>query len=256
VEENNNSQSNNTTKSYVKIIITIIIVLVLVILSYEIGRNQNTKNEKSVVKSIESRMTNTDIQNNVDEIEKDESEEHNYDGRWRGTVEYTDAQGFKSSIVHTWLIDGKKVYNLYSDSKVTNGKNEYNAQYNESTIELFTTNPYGGGVATVSSFSFRIVDNNTLTYSVTALYDANDLSYKDYTMILKKESGSTELPKSEIIKEPEIGMTKSEVEKSTWGKPMKVNKTTTKYGIHEQWVYSGNRYIYVDDGVVTGIQDY
>lgn len=55
--------------------------------------------------------------------------------------------------------------------------------------------------------------------------------------------------------EPEIGMTAEEVKNSTWGKPTKINKTTTKYGVHEQWVYSSGKYIYFDDGVVTSIQE-
>lgn len=54
---------------------------------------------------------------------------------------------------------------------------------------------------------------------------------------------------------PAIGMTAEEVRNSSWGKPSDINKTTTAYGVHEQWVYSGNRYIYFDDGIVTSIQE-
>lgn len=54
--------------------------------------------------------------------------------------------------------------------------------------------------------------------------------------------------------EPFIGMRKEDIEKSSWGKPEKKNITNTKYGKHEQWVYSHNRYIYIDDGIVTAIQ--
>ncbi len=64
-----------------------------------------------------------------------------------------------------------------------------------------------------------------------------------------------EIKEVEAIKEPTIGMTKTEVENSTWGKPKDINKTTTKYGTREQWVYSGNRYIYFENGVVTSIQE-
>lgn len=56
-------------------------------------------------------------------------------------------------------------------------------------------------------------------------------------------------------KEPKIGMTTDEVEASTWGKPEKINKTTYKWGITEQWVYSGYRYIYFDNGRVTAISE-
>lgn len=57
------------------------------------------------------------------------------------------------------------------------------------------------------------------------------------------------------LKKPKIGMTKNEVLNSTWGKPEDINKTTTKYGIREQWCYSGYKYIYFEDGIVTSIQD-
>lgn len=55
--------------------------------------------------------------------------------------------------------------------------------------------------------------------------------------------------------EPTIGMTKAEVEGSTWGIPEDKNITTTTYGTREQWVYSGYRYVYFDDGIVTAIQE-
>lgn len=55
-----------------------------------------------------------------------------------------------------------------------------------------------------------------------------------------------------------IGMTKGEVYES-WGDPTSVNKTTSSYGVHEQWVYEGknykNRYLYFEDGIVTTIQE-
>lgn len=55
--------------------------------------------------------------------------------------------------------------------------------------------------------------------------------------------------------EPYLGMAREELELSSWGKPDDINKTTTENGVHEQWVYSNNRYIYLDDGIVTAIQD-
>ncbi len=55
---------------------------------------------------------------------------------------------------------------------------------------------------------------------------------------------------------PQIGMTKEEVINATrWGKPNEVNRTTTQYGIEEQWIYSGYRYLYFEDGKLTVIQD-
>lgn len=55
--------------------------------------------------------------------------------------------------------------------------------------------------------------------------------------------------------EPSIGMTASEVRSSSWGSPNDINKTTTAYGVNEQWVYGGGRYIYFEDGIVSAIQE-
>jgi hypothetical protein len=57
-----------------------------------------------------------------------------------------------------------------------------------------------------------------------------------------------------LKQEPAIGMTEDEVKNSTWGEPEHVNTTITENGVSEQWVYSGYRYIYFDNGVVTAIQ--
>lgn len=56
-------------------------------------------------------------------------------------------------------------------------------------------------------------------------------------------------------KDPAIGMTAEEVKASTWGLPKEINKTTYAWGITEQWVYSGYRYIYFDNGKVTAISE-
>jgi len=55
--------------------------------------------------------------------------------------------------------------------------------------------------------------------------------------------------------DPKIGMTKEEIRNSKWGNPIEINKTTTKYGTSEQWVYPNNKYIYFEDGEVTAIQE-
>ena len=90
-------------------------------------------------------------------------------------------------------------------------------------------------------------DNGKLVYSPYSLSQTK--------IILSKESNNTK-PKDKVkILEPSIGMTKTEVENSTWGRPNKINKTTTTYGISEQWCYSNYRYIYFKDGIVTSIQE-
>ncbi|MCJ8161863.1 hypothetical protein [Acinetobacter zhairhuonensis] len=59
--------------------------------------------------------------------------------------------------------------------------------------------------------------------------------------------------------EPRIGMSAQQAEKSTWGYPDKVNKTTNVYGVSEQWVYrmyrGQSRYLYFTNGILTSMQD-
>jgi hypothetical protein len=51
-----------------------------------------------------------------------------------------------------------------------------------------------------------------------------------------------------------IGWTKSMCITS-WGKPYDINRTTTTYGSHEQYVYSLKKYLYFENGILTAIQD-
>ena len=70
----------------------------------------------------------------------------------------------------------------------------------------------------------------------------------------QRNSNSTATTKDEKEYEPVIGMTKEEVILSSWGKPKKKNITETYWGTHEQWVYSSERYVYFENGIVTAIQ--
>lgn len=51
-----------------------------------------------------------------------------------------------------------------------------------------------------------------------------------------------------------IGMRADQIMESSWGRPIKVNLTVTKGARTEQWVYPGG-YLYLKDGVLTGIQN-
>ncbi len=53
-----------------------------------------------------------------------------------------------------------------------------------------------------------------------------------------------------------IGMSQQDVLDSSWGRPERVNKTTTAAGTREQWVYRGyHSYLYFENGVLTAIQN-
>jgi hypothetical protein len=51
-----------------------------------------------------------------------------------------------------------------------------------------------------------------------------------------------------------VGMSKEDVVASMWGKPRKINRTTTAHGTREQWVYDGG-YLYFDEDTLTTIQN-
>jgi hypothetical protein len=53
-----------------------------------------------------------------------------------------------------------------------------------------------------------------------------------------------------------IGMTAKEViEKTNWGKPESINRTVTRYGVEEQWIYGLGTYLYFTNGRLTAIQN-
>ncbi len=52
-----------------------------------------------------------------------------------------------------------------------------------------------------------------------------------------------------------IGMTQARVLESSWGRPERINRTTSRYGVREQWVYRNGGYLYFEDGVLTTIQN-
>lgn len=52
-----------------------------------------------------------------------------------------------------------------------------------------------------------------------------------------------------------IGMSTEEVRTVGWGRPNSINRTTTAYGVREQWVYGGKNYLYFEDGFLKTIQN-
>ena len=51
-----------------------------------------------------------------------------------------------------------------------------------------------------------------------------------------------------------IGMTK-EMVLDSWGKPKDINRTVGEWGVHEQWIYSLDTYLYFENGKLTSWQD-
>jgi hypothetical protein len=55
--------------------------------------------------------------------------------------------------------------------------------------------------------------------------------------------------------DPRVGMTATQVEATCWGKPGHINQTHAAGGISDQYVYGDGRYVDLQDGIVTSIQD-
>lgn len=131
----------------------------------------------------------------------------------------------------------------------------YNELYNViplNTSSLISTYEYKieNEVLKTSLATYEIFNDKLI---VTFTKDKNNV--KEYVKVNDDHSKPESQQYQEQKKEPEIGMTASEVRASTWGNPNKINKTTTVYGTSEQWCYSNYRYIYLDDGYVTAIQE-
>lgn len=73
---------------------------------------------------------------------------------------------------------------------------------------------------------------------------------RDFRSKCKEKYGLTKGGKDGVS----IGMTAQQVLESSWGRPRVRNQTATSSHNHEQWVYEGGQYIYLDDGIVTSIQ--
>lgn len=165
---------------------------------------------------------------------------HLLDGEWTG-------RGINDFSSNTWIINGDKCYNVFSNKNgYKYNYNTYNCVIDNNTLYIFKTDTSSN-------------DLNNAKYKMK--YEEGKLLYEyipnsnTFITTFAKTSDNTKLKSIEKMQNPSIGMTKAEVEASTWGKPEDINKTTTKYGTREQWCYDGYKYIYFENGVVTSIQD-
>lgn len=149
---------------------------------------------------------------------------------------------------------------LDENDKISDEERE---KISQSVIEIF------GSEISESSVSMRFSGKGDYEFAIPMpieqtgcfMLSWNSDVLSDYIHSKPKEEPSPtpstkpELPPKE---EPKIGMTADEVRSSTWGSPSEINRTTTQYGVREQWVYhtySKTKYIYLEDGFVTAIQD-
>lgn len=149
------------------------------------------------------------------------------------------------ALAHPKQIKAKASYNRSIENDILDVKLEIS--HNGKTI---TTDTYKMSLGTVVKFGETGFEDDDLGFWKLRLINENDgtvLSEYYFETTYKPETTKdTSIPK--------IGMSAKEVEKTSWGKPDQINETKTRYGVHEQWVYDGKGYVYLDDGVVTAIQ--
>ncbi|WP_138755770.1 tetratricopeptide repeat protein [Paenibacillus sinopodophylli] len=198
------------------------------------------------------------------------------------TTNYEDSDAL---LIEVSYLEGKRQYNKYNtiESKMYFNKAKNHKDANEylrkiSTLEKFwgqwESTPrkdrlifkdlnigfvYSSGWSNIATVNIEGDDLSFLntTYSISQETSKMTARTGDSVIEYTKTKENAELPKEEVVIEkpfPAIGMTKQEVKNSKWGTPKDINKTITKYGTNEQWVYSLSEYIYFEDGIVTAIQ--
>lgn len=164
----------------------------------------------------------------------------------QGTYKFVDTGNvhYSSKLV----VQEKKFYDYYDTLNTAYGTKISHVDSEKNAIYL------------KNSYWYILKDGKLYEYEYDDEY--NELTKKYETVyknelrcVWEKTDLNIKLSPKDPKEEPAIGMTADEVRKSTWGSPKEINRTTTAYGIHEQWVYSNYRYIYLDDGIVTAIQD-
>lgn len=78
----------------------------------------------------------------------------------------------------------------------------------------------------------------------------DSLKQKEYEEKVEREKDN-ELSSSV----PKVGMSASDVRKTKWGEPDKINKDTYSWGTTEQWVYDNKGYVYFENGKVTSVSE-
>lgn len=137
-----------------------------------------------------------------------------------------------------WTME--KIVYVYPDANETINLKNFEIRENEMIEFLSDTNP--------NEQMHYDISNGKLRMYMTGLTKYTNMNYH-YWYYEKTDT----IP--EPKKEPCIGMTAEEVKASTWGEPEDINKSTYSWGVKEQWCYSGYRYIYLEDGIVTSISE-
>lgn len=220
----------------------------------------STSTETEIANSIYSEDNSTIYKTAIENLNSNNlsyaRELFTYLGDYQDANEYVGLIDFTTNIYGDYYFvragDSKYTFHITENSvKVENPSISYSDIYD--SLSFSPDDEYGYKLVAKNGYgTYIFVKEDGIVYyrSVGDTYTNSDyFNETEYSRLYLQPDDYVE------PKEPEIGMTAEEVKNSTWGKPKKINKTTTKYGVHEQWVYSSGKYIYFDDGVVTSIQE-
>lgn len=56
-----------------------------------------------------------------------------------------------------------------------------------------------------------------------------------------------------VLSDPAVGMNEHDASNTMWGRPETINRTVTRNGTREQWVFGVGRYVYLENGRVTAV---
>lgn len=138
--------------------------------------------------------------------------------------------------------DGSTLYFLYSKSVMNITEDSFVNNY-PITIEEVDVNQINSLLNEYNNFISFLINYRDNVYKISRDGELQD----EYEERENEESLSESIPK--------VGMTASEVEKTSWGKPDKKNKDTYSWGTTEQWVYNDKGYVYFENGKVTSVSE-
>ena len=127
------------------------------------------------------------------------------------------------------------------------------------------------GIDIYEGFSYLDLINNRIAYyeSQFGYYFIRKYPDKVYDDIAKQLNKTSDDVKTEVNKaleeakslkissiDPYVGMEEIRLKKCNWGEPKEIKEYDTEKGLYEQWIYSDNRYVYVEDGIVKVVKKY
>ncbi|GAB6152947.1 hypothetical protein JCM17380_16970 [Desulfosporosinus burensis] len=235
------------TKKNHKILILIGVVLVAVALlglAFQADKTNKTlayNNQQQEIKRAQDKLLMETKEEKYTQVVKTIKETD-----WSKAKE-TDWQNARNVLKEISEYKDESNISMYLDSLKYYSAGDFDVAF-RMTREILKTYDSGSVMGEVEN-----INTKSKTELLKQIQEQRDKGYAFSADLMLAKLGLESLPT--IKPQPKIGMTANEVLNSRWGKPDKVNRTTTSYGVSEQWVYSSVGYVYLKDGIVDAIQD-